>query len=497
MDKPIPKHPITSLLRAGVPLAAFNTADPAATIKACIAALNGKGSERPIIEWDICNGWKGRSDAGTNSLSWYDPLAQQFPETLKLLGEKAEGKTVAFVYNVQRVLERDGVIQGIWNLRDAFKARSCLLVLVGPALTLPVELSQDVVVIDEALPDVAAVGVIVDSLVADAVKAGAKLPADYGRTKAVDTLLGLSAFAAEQALALSVSKAGIDFEGLWERKRRTVEQSPGLSVWKGVESFDSLGGLSNLKTFLKRVLMSGRTPIRAIGFIDEIEKGFAGASGGDLSGVSQDQLMVFLKVMQDSEIPGIILVGPAGTGKSAIAKASGGVCGAEVITIDTGAMTGSLVGESQAKIRQAMEVFKAVSQGKGMFIATCNRITSLPPELRRRFTLGTFYVDLPSNEERKAIWPIWLKRFGFDPEIVLMPEDTGWTGAEIKACCDVAYRADMSLIDASKFIVPVCKSGAEQIEALRKMASGKFISASEPGVYQYRQEQRQGRSLDL
>lgn len=496
MDKPVPKHPIAGLLRAGVPLAAFNTSDPAATIKACIAALNGKGGERPIIEWDICNGWQGRNSAGTSSLDWYDPLSQQFPDTLKLLGEKALPRTIAFVHNVQRVLERDGVIQGLWNLRDSFKARSCLLVLVGARLSVPIELTQDIVVIDEPLPDAAGIGTIVDGIVADATAKGARIPSDYGRTKAVDTLLGLSAFAAEQALALSVSKAGIDFEGLWERKRRTVEQSPGLSVWKGLESFDSLGGLSNLKTFLKRVLMSGRTPIRAIGFIDEIEKGFAGASS-DLSGVSQDQLMVFLKVMQDNEIPGIILVGPAGTGKSAIAKASGGVCGAEVITIDTGAMTGSLVGESQAKIRAAMDVFKAVSQGKGLFIATCNRITSLPPELRRRFTLGTFYVDLPSNEERKTIWPIWLKRFGFDPETALMPEDNGWTGAEIKACCDVAYRADMSLLDASKFIVPVCKSGAEQIEALRKMASGKFISASEPGVYQYRQEQRQGRSLEL
>jgi SpoVK/Ycf46/Vps4 family AAA+-type ATPase len=81
-------------------------------------------------------------------------------------------------------------------------------------------------------------------------------------------------------------------------------------------------------------------------------------------------------------------------------------------------MTGSLVGESQRKIRQAMEVFKAVSQGKGLFIATCNKIAALPPELKRRFTLGTFYVDLPSDEERSAIWPIWLKKYNLPKQAV-------------------------------------------------------------------------------
>ncbi|MGB7590439.1 MAG: hypothetical protein WBO19_04275, partial [Terriglobia bacterium] len=42
----------------------------------------------------------------------------------------------------------------------------------------------------------------------------------------------------------------------------------------------------------------------------------------------------------------------------------------------------------------------AVSQGRMLFIATCNSIASLPPELRRRFTLGTFFFDLPTVDER-------------------------------------------------------------------------------------------------
>jgi hypothetical protein len=45
----------------------------------------------------------------------------------------------------------------------------------------------------------------------------------------------------------------------------------------------------------------------------------------------------------------------------------------------------------------------------------------------------------------------------------------------------------ITLTQAARYIVPVSRSAAEQIKALRQMASGKFISASTPGVYQYQE----------
>jgi len=68
-----------------------------------------------------------------------------------------------------------------------------------------------------------------------------------------------------------------------------------------------------------------------------------------------------------------------------------------------------------------------------------------------------------------------------------LPNDEGWTGAEIKECCRKAHRLGMTLVQAAKYIVPVSRSAAEQVKALRQMASGKFISASTPGVYQYQE----------
>ena len=42
-------------------------------------------------------------------------------------------------------------------------------------------------------------------------------------------------------------------------------------------------------------------------------------------------------------------------------------------------------------------------------------------------------------------------------------------------------------MQAARYIVPVSRSAPRQIKALHQMASGKFISASTPGVYQYQE----------
>ena len=111
--------------------------------------------------------------------------------------------------------------------------------------------------------------------------------------------------------------------------------------------------------------------------------------------------------------------------------------GIPTVAFDLSAMQSSLVGGSGERLRAALQVVDAISQGKSLWIATCNSITSLPPELRRRFTLGTFFFDLPSAEEREAIWKIYLAKWNLEGE---RPNDEGWTGAEIRECCRKAWR---------------------------------------------------------
>jgi SpoVK/Ycf46/Vps4 family AAA+-type ATPase len=119
-----------------------------------------------------------------------------------------------------------------------------------------------------------------------------------------------------------------------------------------------------------------------------------------------------------------------------------------------------------------------------LYIATCNDITSLPPALRRRFTLGTFYFDLPVYEEGVDIWGYYLKKFSLKGDSkVLAKTYLGWTGADIFNCANRAWMFKVSVDEAAKYATPVCETDPAGIEKLRNLADGKFLSANYEGKY--------------
>jgi SpoVK/Ycf46/Vps4 family AAA+-type ATPase len=95
-----------------------------------------------------------------------------------------------------------------------------------------------------------------------------------------------------------------------------------------------------------------------------------------------------------------------------------------------------IVGESGKNLRSALKVIECVSNVRIFVIAPCNQMAPLSPELRRRFKMGTFFFDLPTAEERKAIWALCLKKFSLTGDL---PDDSGWTDAEIAQCCELAW----------------------------------------------------------
>ena len=143
-------------------------------------------------------------------------------------------------------------------------------------------------------------------------------------------------------------------------------------------------------------------------------------------------------------------------------------------------MQNASVGSSGERLRSALKVVDAVTNGRSLWIATCNSIGALPTELRRRFTLGTFFFGLPSPEERTAIWKIYLAKYGVTGE---QPDDQGWTGAEIKECCRKAYRLKPTLKESAEVHRPRVSVG----RGPDQNASGKFISASHPRVYPFQE----------
>jgi len=79
-------------------------------------------------------------------------------------------------------------------------------------------------------------------------------------------------------------------------------------------------------------------------------------------------------------------------------------------------------------------------------VCTANDVSKLPPEFSRaeRFD-GIFFLDLPSREERQAIWKLYLQKYDLDAGQKL-PSDEQWTGAEIKSCCRLAALLDLPLL---------------------------------------------------
>jgi hypothetical protein len=438
---------------------------------------------RKLVYWGDPRSPKATPEALEAFRDVQDPSTIGGPfEFLECLGRVKARFALAFGFNFHRFLDGADIVQGLMNIREHFKQIGGTLVLLGVFTKLPPELTNDIIVLDAPLPGDDQIKKIVGDLYEIA-----EFPAPSTEIldNASDALRGLSEFAVEQVTALSMNAemSGVDLDLLWQRKQAVVNQTKGLSIARGGDKLDRLGGLAAIKEFSSK-FFNGNEPPHAIIRIDEIEKSIAGAAGpiGDSSGVSQDFLNTILQWMEDKEYAGLIAVGPPGSGKSAFSKAVGATYGIPTLAMDLGGMKGSLVGESETNIREALKVIDAVSGCKGLVVATCNKLDILPPELRRRFTNGIWFFDLPDAEERETIWQINLERYGLD-SAQARPEDHDWTGAEIRNACKLAWRFREPLTSVAQFIVPVAKADSAGLEALRKAADGRWLSASYAGSY--------------
>ena len=229
------------------PLVAVRTADPASTTQLLMENLKQGRELPPLLGWDVIRGLFGIGrDIGeqlARVLGDRQPETVGPAEALFLVQQLCEDGLL-FYSNAHRFWNEPGVMQGIWNLRDSFKSTGRMLVLLTvPGSTLPPELAQDVLVLDEPLPS----AVHLEQIVKETFKSANLTEPERAKIdRAVDALIGLLAFPAEQALAMSLVKQELDTEDLWERKRQIIEQTPGLSVWRGGETFDDLGGLDNV-----------------------------------------------------------------------------------------------------------------------------------------------------------------------------------------------------------------------------------------------------------
>ena len=74
-------------------------------------------------------------------------------------------------------------------------------------------------------------------------------------------------------------------------------------------------------------------------------------------------------------------------------------------------------------------------------------------------------------------------RYGLPTNPELRPEDATYTSSDIRNVCEIAWRLNCSLVDATRFLVPVATLDPDGLASLRKLANGRFLSASSPGLY--------------
>ena len=485
------------------PLVNIRTFDPASTRAGIKKLLTDDPKtdydKLPVLLWDVMNGVRASNPAGAEMLKAFMVLqnlksldgtavveemlrlAAKFSDLENRMGEDV----VLFLDNAHLYWGGNNaapVIQGIWNLRDIFKKTGSMLVLLtSPGATVPTELVNDVLILDEPLPTESELTTIVTN-----VFKYAKFQEPDGTVirKATDALIGLPAFPADQSAAMCLVRDNethghLDVDSLWSRKRAVINQTPGLSVWDGKDRLEDIGGLQAVKDYLKAVMEGNSTP-RAIVFMDEIEKGFAGW-GTDTSGATTKQGGAFLSWTADRGVRGILGTGVPGAGKSQLVKALGGTYGVPVILLNIAEMQNSLVGSSEARTQQAFATIDAISSGSFIIVATSNSVEALPPELLRRFQTKFFFEE-PNETERKLIWPIYRDRYSINAKDA-QPNDLGWTGAEIRDCCEKAYDLKLNLKQASQYIVPTTVSSRDVINKLKEQSSGRYLSASRPGYY--------------
>lgn len=380
----------------------------------------------------------------------------------------------------------------------AGKTKGHTVAVLGCRLKLPPELEREFIVVDFTLPGAEELGEVLSGILKST---GKKRPAAESTAALLDAARGLTTTEAEDAFALSVVETGeLNPVVVAREKAQAVKKNGLLELIETAESLDSIGGLDRLKEWLlkRREAFSPRAK----------EYGLP--------------------------VPkGVLMLGIPGCGKSLTAKATASVFGVPLLRLDAGRIFAGLVGQSESNLRSVIQTAEAIapcvlwidelekgfagskSSGStdggtssrvfGSFIswmqekrspvfivATANDVSQLPPELLRKGRWDElFFVDLPTREEREAIWQIQIGKFqrdaqGFDvPQLAKATES--FTGSEIEQVfIEALYRAfeqeeeptDLTIGAALVDFVPLSKLMGESMTALRTWAKGRTRPAT-------------------
>jgi SpoVK/Ycf46/Vps4 family AAA+-type ATPase len=481
------------LLRARYPIIYVPTMEEE-RLEETVSQVAKQQGNRPIYIWDFVDGYQGNhNDRG---YAKRNPL-----QALEFIDKIAPDLSGIFILrDFHRFLEDISVARMLRNLNRKLKSQPKNIVIVSPQLTVPSDLSETLVVLEFPLPSATEIRTGVEELL----RAIATTLPPQVLDDLVRACQGLSLARIRRVLGKAIAKNGEiqpeDVELVLEEKRESIRQTQILDFYPARENITDIGGLDNLKDWLLR--RGGAFSIKARQY-----------------GLPHPR--------------GLLLVGIQGTGKSLTAKAIAHHWYLPLLRLDVGRLFGGLVGESESRTRQMIQLAEALSpcvlwidevdkafagvDGKGdsgtssrvfgtfitwlaektspvFVVATANNIQSLPPEMLRKGRFDeVFFVGLPNQEEREAIFTVHLHKLR--PQNLnsyditrLAYETPDFSGAEIEQTLIEAMHIGFSqnrdftnddILEAASQIVPLAVTAQEQIHFLQDWASsGKARLAS-------------------
>lgn len=407
--------------------------------------------------------------------------------------------------------------QVIRKIRDLVKVlkqspRPKNVVFLSPTLVLPNDLQKDITIVDFDLPSFEEIKGMLDEMIFANRRSG-RIVIDLNpdeEERLANAALGLTLQEAENAFARAMVEDGRldvgDVDVILEEKRQIIQKTEILEFIKSDLDMDDVGGLENLKRWLKKRNNS------------------------------------WLDLAQRYGLPapkGALITGVPGCGKSLTAKCMSSMWQLPLLRLDVGKIFSGIVGSSEENIRTAIKTAEAIAPSilwideieKGFggtgaggdsgtstrvfgtfltwmqektrpvfVIATANNIQSLPAELLRKGRFDEiFFVDLPTLKERMDIFRLHMEKRLVNPDVVgefkltdevlemLADISEGFTGAEIEQVVisalfeAFAEERSIRLDDFAKAVqntVPLSVTQAEQIRSIRDWANVRAVAAT-------------------
>ena len=403
---------------------------------------------RSIYTWDFVDGYT--NNPNNEGFGRRNPL-----QALELV-ERLTSETPALflLKDFNRFLTDISISRKLKNLSRVLKLRPKTIIIIGSELNIPTELQDLITVLNFQLP-------IENEINQELCRLLRSLNLEINSQlieKLTRACQGLSLERIRRVLSKIIATyKTIDessIEVLLNEKKQIISQTQILEYWSTTESIGNIGGVNNLKDWLKK---------RKISFTIQASN----------YGLPTPR--------------GLLLIGIQGTGKSLTAKAIATEWQLPLLKLDVGKLFGGIVGESESRLRQMINVAETLSPcilwideidkafsnvGNGgdagtsnrvlatfiswlsektkpvFVVATANNVDLLPLEVIRKGRFDEiFFLDLPKKQEREQIFKIHIQEFRpktwdlFDYSKLAQLSES-FSGAEIRqSIIDAMYHA--------------------------------------------------------